>query len=57
MKNGYKNPEIASNGLNFHIDVEFNSVFKIKKERNMKTQNLAIFWVSIAQILAFLRQI
>ena len=33
MKNGDKNPKIASIGLNIHIQVVFNSVFRMKNKK------------------------
>ena len=51
MKNGDKNPKIASIGLNIHIQVVFNSVFRMKNKKIWNPKNFAIFWVAIAQIL------
>ena len=43
MKNSYKNPEIASIGLNLHIDVALNSVFKIKKRKKYENPKFGHF--------------
>ena len=39
MKNGNKNPKLASLGLYFQIQVVFNSGFKIEKNRTNETHN------------------